>query len=187
MSKQPLLIGHELIKVKVKKVKKKNTTSPRPAVDKVKQVVDASQWRYDFTVYVNKECESSDFGYINKASQFPTFETLQDLLLDDTVRICPAVLSSKTHLYLSLVATIVAFAPKELIGPTDLDEHAWAKVEREINRLISEKPKWSLTLSLHVNYTTIAKESGVSKPASEGITKGNKKMVQLKLSGYWFK
>jgi len=177
MSKQPLLISHKLITVKVKKVKKTNITSPRPAADKVKQVADASQWRYDFTVYVNKECELSDFGYIDKAPQFPTFETLQDLLLDDTVRICPAILSSKTHLYLGLVATIVASAPKDLIGPTDLDECAWVKVEREINRLISEKPKGSLTLPLRVDYTTIAKESGVSKRALGGITKGNKKMV----------
>lgn len=126
---------------------------------------------------MNKERESSDFGYIDKTPQFPTFEALQDLLLDNTIRICPAVLSCKTHVYLGLAATIVASAPKELIGPTDLNENAWVKVEHEINRLIQEKPKRSLTLSLRVDYTTISKEATVSKPAGGSIVKGNKKLV----------
>lgn len=148
-------------------------------MDKVKLVSDALRWRYDFTIYVNKERESSDFGYIDKTPQFPTFEALQDILLDNTIGICPAVLSCKTHLYLGSAATIVASTPKELIGPTDLDENTWAKVECEINRLIQEKPKRSLTLSLRVDYTTIAKEPSVSKLAGGSIAKGNKKQVLL--------
>ena len=124
---------------------------------------------------MNKEHESSDFGYVDKTPQFPTFEALQNLLLDNTIQICPAVLSCKTHVYLGLSVTIVASAPKELICPTDLDENAWVKAEREINRLIQEKPKRSLTP--RVDYTTISKEATVSKPARGSIVKGNKKLV----------
>jgi len=165
----------------VKRVNRTNSDSYKRIAEKAQQTLETSQWRYDFTVYVNKQRESSDFGYIDKAPRFPTFQKLQDMLLDNTIPICPAVLSAETHLYLGLVASIVATAPQEHIGPTDLDEKAWAKVEHAINRLIDEKRKRSLTIALRLDYTTITTSNcegqGTSMSAFSSIAKGNKKLV----------
>ena len=132
----------------MKRVNRTSSGFQKQIAEKVQATSDISQWCYDFIIYVNKQRESSDFGYIDKTPQFPRFQKLQDMILDNTIRICAAVLSTKTHLYLGLVATIVATAPREHIGPTDLDEKAWARVEHEINQLIEEKPKQSLTIAL---------------------------------------
>ncbi|RPA98657.1 hypothetical protein L873DRAFT_1021439 [Choiromyces venosus 120613-1] len=138
-------------------------------------------WRYDFAIFINKQHEASDFGYLSKSPSFPSFERLQDKLLDDTVRILPAVRSIKTYHYLGLSATIVAMTPKELIGPTDLDEGSWSKIEHEICRLVDQKLKRNLTLSLRVDYVLISVEGGgshdhLSSSRFTTVYKGNKKL-----------
>ena len=141
-------------------------------------------WRYDLTIFINTQCEASDFGYISKSPEFPSLEGLMEKLLDDTIRIDPAVFSSKTDQYLGLTATIVAAAPKELIGPTELDERSWLKIEHEISRLVDQKPKRHLTLSLRVDYVPISTGGTVNhcQPSASSrlmvsVSKGNKKLV----------
>ena len=145
----------------------------------------SGSWRYDLAIFVNKQREASDFGYILKSPDFPSFKCLLEKLLEDTIRILPAVLSSKTHRYLGLSATIVAATPKELIGPTELDESSWLKIEHEICRLVDQKPKRNLTLSLRVDYVPISTGSMANHcPSSAGsrstgsMSKGNRKMVR---------
>jgi len=137
------------------------------------------------SIFVNKQREGSDFGYILKSPDFPSFEGLLEKLLDDTIRILPAVLSSKTHRYLGLSATIVAATPKELIGPTELDESSWLKIEHEICRLVDQKPKRNVTLSLRVDYVPISPcgtahhcEPSGSSRSTVSMSKGKKKMVR---------
>ena len=122
--------------------------------------------------------------YISKSPEFASLEGLQEKLLDDTIRIHPAVLSSKTYQYLGLSATIVGATPKELIGPTELDESSWSKIDHEISRLVDQKPKRHLTYSLRVDYLPIAAGSTVnhcppsgSSRSTASISKGNKKLV----------
>ena len=136
------------------------------------------------SIFVNKRREAWDFGYILKSPEFPSLEGLLEKLLDDTIRIHPAVLSSKTHHYLGLEATIVATTPKQLIGPTDLDESSCSKIEHEISRLVDQKPKRHLTLSLRVDYVPISPGGAVnhcqpsgSSQSTASISKGNKKLV----------
>ncbi|KAG0131606.1 hypothetical protein HOY82DRAFT_646223 [Tuber indicum] len=144
----------------------------------------ASGWRYDFSIFVNKQREATDFGYVSKSPNFHSFEIFEDKLLDNTVRILPAVLSSKTHNYPGLSGTIVAMAPKEIIGATDLDEASWTKIDHEICHLVDQKPKRNLTLSIRVDYVTISSvglgRSGQGQYGGSGITslgsKGNKKL-----------
>lgn len=139
------------------------------------------------SIFVNKQREGSDFGYIVKSPDFPSFEGLLEKLLDDTIRILPPVLSSKTHRYLGLSATIVAATSKELIGPTELDESSWLKIEHEICRLVDQKPKRNVTLSLRVDYASVpippggtthhCEPSGSSR-STVSMSKGKKKMVR---------
>ncbi|KAG0123925.1 hypothetical protein HOY82DRAFT_673759 [Tuber indicum] len=122
----------------------------------------SSGWRYDFSIFINKQREASDFGYVSKSPNFPSFEIFQD----------------------KLSGTIVAIAPKEVIGPTDLDEASWTKIDHEICRLVDQKPKRNLTLSICVDYVTISSgglsRGGQGQYGGSGITslggKGNKKL-----------
>ncbi|KAG0127801.1 hypothetical protein HOY82DRAFT_612927 [Tuber indicum] len=88
-----------------------------------------SQSNHDYQVIITEIDSERIWTSLNDF----TIYGLQDLLFDKTVRICPGVPRTKTYFFLDLVTTIVAVTLKELVGPTNLDDKAWAKVECEIN------------------------------------------------------